>query len=315
MRPLHIDSFYPTENYRNILDQFLLMANKIWKSKKAITEGFFSSQCGVLPEKFIISREIIPINDEEALAKALREGIRKKYQPGVRTCFSPQINESPWIMGINTEEDIANFLANEYQIWKKLPDITEIIVMNNPPGLGEEDQKQNFFVFKMGERSGKDFNGLYIEARLNTVQLRSLEAQAAISDMIIFKIKSFEDFSISIGGAYTKDGKDLEYIFKQNSWEEMRNDLKNLVNEKSLETIISFMKNMAYTMRDSQLALKRKLTALDEMGLEFSEWQAKVDDEGTTQWMKIYGLKGSKDDTYWSQIRDFNFESTAYSSK
>ena len=71
MRPLHIDSFYPTENYRNILDQFLLMANKIWKSKKAITEGFFSSQCGVLPEKFIISREIIPINDEEALAKAI----------------------------------------------------------------------------------------------------------------------------------------------------------------------------------------------------------------------------------------------------
>jgi hypothetical protein len=315
MRRLHIDSLHQTENYRNIFDQFLHVAKKLWKSKKAITEGFFSSHCGVLPEKLIISREIIPVNDEKALVEALREGIRKKYQLGIRTCFSPQIDKSPWVMGINTEEDIASFLDNEYPKWLEMPGITELIVMNNPSDLDRKDHEEDFFVFKMGEKSGKNFDGLYIEARLNTLQLRSLDADTPINTMLIFTFKSLEDFSVFIGGSYTKDGEPLDYIFKQNSWDEMRDDLKNIVNEKSLETIVSFLENMTYLMRDSQLSLKRKLTALDEMGLEFSEWQAKTDEDGTTDWMKIYGLKGSRDDTRWTQVKSLLSKRHSSSSK
>lgn len=289
-------------NYRQILEQFRNSVSRLWKSKKAQTEGFFTSNCNLLPQKIIISREIVPVNNREQLIEDLLDGIKRGCNVGVRTCFSPQPNNSPWIMGIKTVADIENFLTHEYLDWLKMPGITELIVMNNPPDLGNKEKSSEFFVFKMGDRTQKEFSGCYIEMRLDTFQLRSLEADTSPADMIIIKISNFETVTVVIGANYTFDQQEIEYQFSAANYQKIETDLANKLSAKHLRTIYSFLESLRYLMSDSQSALKRKLKAFAEFGLEFSEWQSQIDSAGNNSWMKIYGFKGSNDETHWSTI-------------
>lgn len=291
--------YHRTEEYKDIIHQFSRVAMKFWESTKAKTEGFFTPSCGVFPESTILSRDIISINDKTALEKSLKEALEKGFHLGVRSCFSPQIDESPWIMELDSEKSIKDFLENKYEDWKELPNITELIVMRNMPDLGNDEEKDNHFVFRIGERQSDKFKGTYIEARLGTSQLRDIESDTSRNDMIIINMKSFEEFSINIGGSYTRDGLELDYDFIENDWEDMYQDLVEIVEEKHLKTIISMLKEIKYLLRDPHLLLKRKLQAFSDFGLEYSEWQGRVSEQRNIKWMKIYGFKGSKDDTYW----------------
>lgn len=304
-------SGYPETNhqilsYKQTLEQFLSTIKKLWKSKKARTEAFFTSNCNLLPKKYIISREVVPIEEKDCLIETLLSGVKRGYNVGVRTCFSPQPDSSPWVMGIKTVEDVEHFLTHEYLDWSKLPGITELIVMNNPKDLGYPEKSDEFFVFKMGERSQEKFSGCYIELRLDTFQLRDLEADTSQNDMITIKITDFENIEIIIRANYTADNQQINYQITGDDFDKIKQDLTNQLTDKHLATISSFLAELKYLMRDSQIALKRRLIAFDEFGLEYSEWQAQIDQDGTCSWMKIYGFKGSNDDTHWSPIKKIN---------
>lgn len=294
------EGLHPANDFTNQLEAYEAAADNYFNSTKAKVEGRLSSHCGVLPSRVVLGRDIVQADDPDALQDAIQSAVDAGYHPGVRTCFAPQIPSSPWVMGIQSKEDVDGFMKNTYPEWVSMRNITELIVMHNPVGLDPRSAElsKRHFVFRLVHNQ----RSLQMEARLGTTQLRSIEAHTNRADLISVNLNrsvaAFNDLQFRVGGSYTKDGCNDEWRIRQSDFRNGHHQ-NGHVRQKSLTTIEQAVTRIQDWCADRHLRLGDRLEAFAERGLEISEWQGRFDEDGFIKWMRIYGFRGSKDDTFW----------------
>jgi hypothetical protein len=286
------------------LEAYEIAAQGLFGSTKAMVEGRLSAHCGVLPPQVVLGRDILSAQDQQGIEDALHAAVDARYHPGMRTCFAPQIPNSPWVMGIKSHDDVERFMAQKYPQWRHLPDISEIIVMHNFPGLdpnSKELHKQHF-VFRLWPSD----SSISLEARLGTTQLRDLEAGTDRSDMILAKVDratvGFKSIKFDFGANYAIDGQKDEWQVSQvDFWRSYH--VNGRVRPQAIRTIDGVIRQVQLLFVDPYIRLGSRLEAFANRGLEISEWQGRFDEAGQVVWMRIYGFRGSKDETHWTQNR------------
>lgn len=298
------EALHESNDYSSQLKQYEIFANKTFQSKKAIIEGRLSPWCGILPKSIVLNRDIVTASDAQSVELSILNTLASDYSPGVRTCFQPQIPNSPWVMGIKNKNEVKNFMKTTYPKWISMPNISELIVMHNPPSLNPnspELSKQHFVL-----RLWRNERDIKIEARLGTTQLRDLEAHTSQSDIISININhqslGFGNTEIRFGDHYSRDNVINKISISHDKlW---KNDLDpKSVTPHYFNTVNQIVKKVESLIVDPYIKLNSRLDAFTDIGLEISEWQGNSNANGDINWMKIYGFRGSQDDTNWQKFR------------
>lgn len=181
-------------------------SKQIWANSKCETEkAKVVELLNIIPPRYRILELPIKAHDRETLETKMLDVIHEKKWVGLRTCYRREqpFGQAPWHMAIRTEEDVAKFFNNEdfrtyihrdckmgggYSSWIKNPDLSEIIVLYNPPELGlsaseypEHDPscEQKHFVLTVSTDTASMSNDyedhIVINLKLKTDQLRSFE--------------------------------------------------------------------------------------------------------------------------------------------
>lgn len=190
-----------------------------------------------IPEKDRIVQIPVDAFKPDLISQKMSEVIRQGNWVGIRTGLLPQpLGNSPWRMGIKTASNIDEFLRDVYPQWihdRQWKDLTEIIVVSNPPELGERKFDHKHFVFRVWCLGGQ----VVIELRLGTSQLRSIEKNADPRDLIriwanveiisndIQHGKYFPEWRCAFGAAYLKT--DSLTLLQQISREQGSNTNRN----------------------------------------------------------------------------------------
>lgn len=296
------DTFkHRTLQYRAAIEQ-LFQSGPRWISAKARIENQLEALGQMLPEELVLSRKVIAASDIQSIRAALKAAIRLGCHPGVRSCYDPQIPHSPWVMNLRSEQDIDHFLDTIYPDWFNQGPLTEVVVMFNPPELGLEKFQPDHFVFRLGISS----KSVTIEARLKTAQLRDLDDLNSL-DLIHINIAAntvnYQDLKLRIGGSYTLDGETIELELTLREFLYQPHTLKQLMLPQHADLIIDLVDRVLRSLKSDQLHLEEPLSAFSDQGMEYSEWQGRQNHQNHVRWMKIYGFRGSKDDTSWLTSR------------
>ena len=290
--------FHPEEQYTALLYNYEANASQLFESKKAIIEGRMTDACGVLPPDVVLSRDIVKARDADNLRYCLYEAVDHGFHAGIRTCFRNQPPKSPWVMGVNSHEKVDQFMDETYPQWLGLKDLSEIIVMHNPPLLGLPEERENHFVFRLRKSAS---NGYYMEMRLGTDQLRSIENHTKGDDLITGTINKsiigFKNMELKIGSTYTGNGT-LELAQAQPDFWVNGLNTNGHIPAHTKAVVEQAIKGIQQLDADPHTRLYQRLQSFSEIGLDTSEWQGRMSEHGV-DWMRIYGFRGEGDDTSW----------------
>lgn len=271
-------------------------AEQKWQSPKAIVNEL----SGLFPKEQRLLQKIFKKDDENGLRKALSAVLNHRYPGleenswvGLRTCFAKQPLGQPWIMGINRPEQVEDFLKpsdqapttwqgtpDHYPEWRKYEDLTEIIVMTNPPQLGLSENEKDFFVFRIFLYQNQDYfpqTQMAVALMPHTSQLRDLDRGTRTSSIIYIEpennqydpLAKEQKLSISFGTDYLQENQ-------------IDPEIKALAKETSQTVFAKWSEN---------LRLYPRLLALQNIGLEAIEFQGiKGKNPGI-----LYGFRGIRE--------------------
>ncbi|MCL5432919.1 MAG: hypothetical protein M1524_02270 [Patescibacteria group bacterium] len=284
-------------------------AQACYITRKARTVKMLES----IPESLRIPQVVFPFNNIRGIKSSAEEMVRNGKEVGIRTCFSDGetkdrrsvLGKSPWVMGLKTPDQVDDFFSPELQTnapWRgsdKTPEnnfyfgwinsyrhqgLREIIVMGNPPGLGEIDLKREHFVCAV-YCTGNEYR---TELITQTDQLRDIEDTDRKSLLYIStkipEIKlalgsfSLEEICVSPGNRYLDSSGSPE------------NKQLNPHSLKLVEQIIGVL------YRQHGANLYYTLSALNNFAIGAVEFQGRTDKDGNIKWILAYGLKGLMED-------------------
>ncbi len=303
------------------------------------TKGKITSMLQCFPEKLRIVQTVVNIKDKEQLRVKMAEALQSDKEVGLRTCYKTskkRLGNTPWVMGISSMEQLEAFFGERelssvrlwqqpnfkdkngkrinqtYDEWCKEKDLglQEIIVMENPKGLGEETLKKDHFVFRVGLFPK---NTMHIELRDFTDQLRGVEESVKRFQLIEISIKipkshygtfSTSDIYVFPGASYlpgiTRKDKGLEKLIEKEGiiWnsDEGQNLAKRLFSEitrQTIDDILDFIFKEGCSNPNNHIYYL--LYALSEFGLEAAEFQGRHRGIKDSGWIKLYGLRGTRE--------------------
>lgn len=299
--------------------------DELWKNSNFITiKSRTAKMLELFPADLRIKQQVIWFDDKKALRETMEEMVKRGLEVGLRGCFSDDITRSlgtaPWVMGLKTFEQIAAFFGNApspistpwqgatYDNWQKkhpMHELPEVIVMGNPPGLGDKKLKDKHFALR-----AEVFNGQFrIELRDKTPQLRDIEGEterrflAEISmcqPNIGYGVFTKGDIYVALGKEYFDDANlkpgeiDL-YKNRKISWNFKTAEMIKPQYKRLFSQVID---HVYYKWCGESFHFYYTLRALEKFGLGAIEFQGRHDEEGNIEWMLAYGLRGVKEKKY-----------------
>jgi len=276
------------------LDSYLLAINCEWcrtnYGPKASVERFLIPGAGFLPDRIVIPRSIIGINDIEVIQKKLYEGIESGYSMGIRTIADKAIfggGKLDWVLQIDSEEKADNFLEETLTKWqinarKNNYNISQLVLMNNLPEIGTTYEQPNQFVLRVAwNNCGYSISlrsQLLIEMALETNNLRKLDQKMEEGDCNTVRYQCI----------YKETGF-LDYVDTQIG--------KNITDLKHIKTVHSAISQLNFLIKDPEIQFIKRLDFFSRIGLNTIEFQGCIFEGLEPIEMLVYGLRGTNDET------------------
>jgi hypothetical protein len=278
-----------------------------------------------LPKDIRINQRVFPPGQSAEISRAVHEAIDKGKDVGVRTSFLgksgvSEMGKAPWIMGLPKEETNI-FLGKPYarnphwrgsketlrQWIKGHPGLSEIIVMENPAGLGEKEFEKNHFVFRLDV----SLNELRIELCLGTDQLRSLDESATRKSLIEIKAKipqraygifSLGETTVSPGGQYVQK-KAIGRMKTERSFAWNEESAQAILKRKPYRVVKQIIEKVfkEWPHNGEERNFYYNIMALERLGYGMIEFQGRYDKNGNIQWILAYGLRGTAESSILKQ--------------
>ena len=180
------------------------------------------------PPEYRIEQTVFHKEDEQEIRTTMLNALEEGYRVGFRTCpLHPELGKAKWLMNLGTEEEVGIFFngsqnppwvtseENPLKGYSELlndPNIVEVIIVANPPGLGLEELDHKHLV------AGITFlgNQLTIEVLPQTSQQRDLSRKTPFHIKMDLgeRIFSLQKGSITIDSSnkdyYLPDGETLK---------------------------------------------------------------------------------------------------------
>ncbi len=282
-----------------------------WQTEKARVIDLIVK---AFPPESRLGMTVIAATDNKQLLVELNRSIDAGFEPGVRSCFikSPPFGKAPWEMGL-TKELAKKFVGGDpayikerrckidgdwgtYPDWiNSSPFITELVVMDNPPGLGLKDSnsRERHFVFNVQCNDAK--NDVVVELLLNTDQLRDIERleqpNAIYISMQLDQNKSYfkQPLRFKFGSHH---GTDLTNQAPVEFWDYESAQYKSQLNSKSWRIAQSVSQTVFNSWWEPPYALPYRMMFLSQHGLDVLEVQGRCDLDGNIEYIRIYDCKG-----------------------
>ncbi len=270
------------------------------------------------PKGSRIGMTVMAADDKNTLLQELYRAVDEGFEPGVRTCFvqSPPFGKAPWEMGL-TRELAEKFVEGHPDYvkerrckidgnWGTYPEwlqssayITELVVMDNPPGLGLKDaaSRERHFVFNV--QCDETKNSVIIELLLDTDQLRDIE-HLVQSKAIYITLHLDQDSAMFKGPLYYRFGSDHVVGAEQASplefWEHESERCQNLLVSKAWRIAQWVGKRVFSDWWLPPVALPYRMMFLSRHGLDVLEVQGRCELDGTVEYARIYDCKGREEE-------------------
>jgi phosphohistidine swiveling domain-containing protein len=287
-----------------------------WQTEKARVIELLAR---TFPKGSRLGMTVIDSHDKDGLLIQLYRSVDEGFEPGVRSCYvkNPPFGKAPWEMGLNRELAEKFVAGNPDYIkdrrckidgaWGTYPDwissseyITELIVMDNPPGLGLKDSssREQHFVFNVQCNEAK--KEIVVELLINTDQLRDIEkleqSEAIYISMQLDQGKPFYKHPLRYSFGYyhivgnNKQCPPLEF------WEYEAAKYSTFLGNKSWNIAESVASKVFNQWWIPPFALPYRMMFLSHHDLDVLEVQGRCDKDGNVEYALIYDCKG-RDET------------------
>ena len=174
---------YPDrESNRDFLLEAKGMLNSLhWRTDKAKAIELMQ----LIPAEYRITQIVVDAKDKERIRQLMVEGIKEGFWIGPKCCYSktPRLGKGLWQMGIQTHEQVEDFLNNPYfpglspnggyPRWIEDENLEEIVIVYDPPYKGIPEYAYKQFIFTVS--CTRDPGTVQIEMSLGTAKIRLLE--------------------------------------------------------------------------------------------------------------------------------------------
>jgi pyruvate,orthophosphate dikinase len=269
------------------------------------------------PRESRIGMTVVAAHDADRLLQELLRSVDEGFEPGVRSCFTGEspFGKAPWEMGLT--EDLARaFVAGRPDYaekrrckpdgdWGPYPEwvapgssITELVVMDNPPGLGlrKEASRERHFVFNVQCNACK--NTVVVELLLKTDQLRDIE-RLEQDRAIYVTLHLDQDRPEGKRALHYRFGADHVTAGEQPSplefWEHDSERCCEMLSPKAWRVARWVGKRVFGEWWSLPVALSYRLMFLSRHGLDVLEAQGRCDLEGNVEYALIYDCKGREE--------------------
>lgn len=316
-------SFFPSSRGVDVeeLPPYLISMEKEWLKTQCGPKGkvdrFLVHGAGFFPDKLVIPRSILPIDDLKGIEKNLYEGVSTGHAIGIRSISDKPIFSGAkldWVLEIDSVDKVRNFLKNTLPHWKINADtnnykLVQLILMNNPREIGTKEEHPNQFVFrvKWDNFSSLNYLGsqLLMEMTIGTNRLRELDKRMEKGNENLIRYQCLyhptgflEKRELQIGSAYLNE----KSLNNQPSRKHIVNkpisslELSEVI-LKDAETIKSALIQLDGFIKDPAIKFIKRLDFFASLGLNIVEFQGYADEKSGISKMFIYGLRGQNDET------------------
>jgi hypothetical protein len=305
------------------LYEYIAGIQKEWKKiqcgPKGEAERFLERGAGFFPNRLLIPRAILQMNDIENIRRELLQGVTQNYSMGIRTIADRKLlggEKLPWDMEITTKNKVNNFIGHTLLEWKKAATennytISQLILMFNPQEIGTRTELPNQFVARVQRdnflSSEAGFRVL-VEIMTDTNQLRSMDRfynesnNNVIRSQYIYTPTGFlwkTEIQIGIDQFEIPKGQPLSSAPLTNIDPEKRG-----IAVAALSQMDSVVKNLDF---------QKRLDFFTDIGFNAIEFQGYTNLKTGETNTFIYGLRGPKDEAIITGVRPIDFESRSHS--
>jgi len=282
---------------------------------KAKVDRFFIPGTGFFPDKLVILRSILAIDNTEGIEKNLFEGLSQGASMGVRSISDRPIFSGAkldWDLEIDSPEKVRIFLDKTLPKWKNNArannyKISQLIIMNNPPEIGTKDEHANQFVLRARWDSFNLLNNLgsqlLVEMTIGTNRLRELDKRMEKGEGDIIRYQCLyrqtgflEQTELQVGSSYVENTSSEPNRNFITSKPISSLDLSK-INLGDARTIQSVLFQLDALIKDQTIRLLKRLDFFASIGLNIVEFQGYIDSKTGLRKMFIYGLRGRCDET------------------